>query len=74
MLSALLFVLNFSALCSTVLCYVFLQAKLLKDACSHKATSVVKFLASTVDKHMLNHQGYYSLPLSTVSTVSVLSV
>ncbi|XP_065193843.1 ankyrin repeat and SOCS box protein 13-like [Sycon ciliatum] len=44
-----------------------LLAMLLKDACSHKATSVVKFLASTVDKHMLNHQGYYSLP--TVSTI-----
>ncbi|XP_065193048.1 ankyrin repeat, PH and SEC7 domain containing protein secG-like [Sycon ciliatum] len=42
-----------------------LLARLLKDACSHNATSVVKFLASTVDKHMLNHLGYYSFTLST---------
>ncbi|XP_065193838.1 ankyrin repeat domain-containing protein 54-like [Sycon ciliatum] len=41
-----------------------LLARLLRDACGHNATSVVRFLASTVDKHMLNHQGYYSLPSS----------
>ncbi|XP_065193041.1 ankyrin repeat domain-containing protein 23-like [Sycon ciliatum] len=39
-------------------------ALLLKSACFHNATSVVKFLASTVDKHMLNHHGHYRIPHS----------
>ncbi|XP_065193071.1 uncharacterized protein LOC135824268 [Sycon ciliatum] len=47
-----------------------LLARFLKDACSHNATSVVKFLASTVDKYLVNHEGHYSYPLPTGSTIT----